>query len=250
MLNYLKLLFFGAGSLLLAGLISVILKAARVSLIISLGIVATNTLGTVLVLVFVIPGSTLMLISATQMVRKAIVKSIQTKLKRLSLDYRAKSSGQEEVREQLNIMKVDRPKLKSEIEECIQQLDNIQRKYERFDQLIKSNEADAVSGARDGLMEIEQTLVQNFKWVINSSIAADEDASIDTDTFYDQCRSRIRKVIENNGRALDKGNQFLLDIADNISQIETGSNTTMLDAWLKTIRDQNKKSLIGGDEKL
>jgi hypothetical protein len=244
MLKKIKLLFFGTGSLIIAGLISVFLKAIRVSMIISFGIVATNSISTVLVWTFILPGVSLILFGGTQVVRIAIKQSIETKLKKLSLDYRAKSSGQEEVREQLLVMKIDRPKLQAEIDDCLEQLNSINRKYGRFDQLIKSNDADAVSDSRIGLVEIEQTLVTNFKWVINTSIAADEDSSSDTDTFYDQCRKRIQQVLNANSKALDKGSQFLLDIADNISQIETG-NTTMLDAWLKTIRDQNKKSLIG-----
>jgi hypothetical protein len=146
-------------------------------------------------------------------------------------------------------MKIERPKLNKEIDNCLEQLDSINRKFERFDHLIKSNEAVSVSGARVGLVEIEKTLCTNFKWVINSSIAADEDDSSIADKFYDQCRNRIRRVIDANNQSLDKGSQFLLEIADNISQIETGRNTILLDAWLETIRNQNKQSLIG-DEKI
>ncbi|MDO8506955.1 MAG: hypothetical protein Q7S53_00090 [bacterium] len=163
--------------------------------------------------------------------------------------YRAKTSSPEEVREQLKIMKEMRPRLSGEIDRCLEQMDDMTSQFKRFNHLIKSNDAEAIAGAMVGLKEIEGTLYTNFRGILNYLNAADDDVH-GTNAFYDRCIERIDTVVAANSRALDKGNQFLLEIADNISQIGVGSDTILLDGWLKTIRDQNKKSLIGMEEQI
>jgi hypothetical protein len=243
MMKRARFLFIGVGCLLMAALILVLLKSLRTTMIVEIGIIATNTLRTVIMLVFVIAGLLALAIGSYQMITGILKNSSNNRLKKSSLSYRAKTSGQKEIRNQLMVMKEVRPRLAGEIDKCLEQLDGMASQFARFDQLITSNDAEAVSGARIGLEEIEKTLCANFKWVINSSIAAAEDDSPEADAFYAQCIERIERVVGANNRALEKGNQFLLEIADNISQIGAG-NTTMLDAWIETIRAQNRQSLI------
>ena len=241
-----KSLVAGVASLLLAMLIWVALNALRTSMILAIGIIATNNIGMVLLGALATVGSVAIAWGLYQLVPDIVRNSSEGKLRKSSLAYRAKSSGPKEVRAQLLIMKEARPRLAAEIDRCLEQLDDISSLFSRFDQLIRSNEAETVSSARVGLEEIERTICANFKWVINSVIAADADDTPETKVFYNQCIERIDRVVAANSRALDKGNQFLLEIADNISLI--ASDTTLLDAWIETIRAQNEQSLIGTGE--
>jgi len=238
-----KFLLVGVSCLLIALLLWAVLKSLRTSMIVEFGVVATNAIRSVLLWVFVIAGLVAIAMGLYRLITGIVRSSSKDRLKKSSLAYRAKTSGQKEVRDQLMIMKEVRPRLSSVIDVCLGQLDGMASQFARFDQLITSNDAEAVSGARIGLEEIESTLCANFKWVINSSIAAEDSDSPETDAFYDQCVDRIERVVKANNHALEKGNQFLLELADNISQIGTG-DTTMLDAWIETIRDQNKRSLV------
>lgn len=239
-----KFLIAGAGCLLSAVLVWIILQAIRTSMILEFGIVATNSVRTVLIWILAVAGLVAIAIGLYQLVTDTVKNSSEDRLRKSSLAYRAKTSGVKEVREQLMVMKEVRPRLSNEIDKCLEQLDDMASQFSRFDQLITSNEAETVSSARVGLEEIQNTLCANFKWVINSVIAADDDDTPETSAFYNQCTERIDRVVTANSRALDKGNQFLLEIADNISQLEVGGNTTLLDAWIDTIRAQNKQSLL------
>jgi hypothetical protein len=245
-----RFLLIGTGCLLAALLAWVVLKSLRTSMIVEFGVIFANTVRSVVLWTLVTVGLVAVAIGLYQLIRGAARDSSKDKLRRSSLAYRAKTSGQKEIRDQLMIMKEVRPRLSSAIDRCLGQLDSMASQFDRFDQLITSNDADAVSGARVGLEEIESTLCANFRWVINSSIAAEDGDSPETDAFYDQCTDRIDRAVKRNDEALEKGNQFLLELADNISQTGTG-DTTMLDAWLETIRAQNKQSLIRmGDERV
>jgi hypothetical protein len=241
-----KFLFIGIGCLVIAALVWVIMKSARTSMIVDIGIVATNNVTKVLFWIFAVPGAIAIVIWLYQRIDAARKSSSEDRLKKSSKAYRAKTSGQKEIRDQLMIMKEVRPRLSGEIDKCLEQLDGIASQFGRFDQLITSNDAESVVGARIGFEDIEKTLCANFKWVINSGIAADDSDSPESDAFYAQCIERIERVVRANNHALEKGNQFLLEIADNISQLGRTDNTTMLDAWLQTIRDQNKQSLLIG----
>jgi hypothetical protein len=238
-----RFLLVGTSCLLVALLVWAALKPLRTTLIVEFGVVAANTIRAAAVWTLVAIGLVAVTIGLYQLLKGAARDSSKDRLKRSILAYRAKTSGQKEIRDQLLIMKEARPKLSSAIDRCLGQLDSMTSQFDRFDQLITSNDADAVSGARVGFVDIDNTLCANFKWVINSSIAAEDDDSPEADAFYDQCTDRITEAVKRNNEALEKGNQFLLELADNISQTGTG-DTTMLDAWLETIREQNKQSLI------
>lgn len=241
-----KPLVAGAGCLLMTAPIWIALEALRTVMILEFGIIATNGVRTILLGTLMTSGSAAIAWGMYQLIPGIIKSSSEGKLRKSSLAYRAKKSGPKEVREHLMILKGTRPRLSHEIEKCLEQLDDMSSLFSRFDQLITSNEADAVSSARVGLEEIESTLCANFKWVINSIIAADDDDVFETNAFYDQCIERIERVVAANSRALDKGNEFLLEIADNISQ--ASGDTILLDAWLETIHAQNKLSLIRTEE--
>jgi hypothetical protein len=240
-----KILIAGVGCLLVAVLVWVVMRSTRTSMIVDIGIVATNTLSQVLFWIFMVPGAIAIAIWLYQQISAVRKSSSEDRLKKISTSYRAKESGQKEVRDQLTTMKEIWPKLSGKIDECLKQLDGINSQYDRFDHLIASNDAQAVLGGRAAFEEIEKTLVSNLKWVINIGIAADSSDSLATDT---QCIEKIERAIRENSRVLEKGNEFLNALVDNISKGAT-SKTFEVDAWLKTISDQNQQSLIGmGDE--
>lgn len=214
-------------------------------MIIGIGIIATDNIKASLIWGLIIIGVILTGVGLYGFIKDIVSTSSHNKLKKNSLAYRAKDSGLEEIHDQLKIMKTTRPGLVDEIDNCLKQIVDMNGIFDRFDQLIKINDANYVSGGRVALQEIEKTLCVNFRWVINSSIAADEDESPSADKFHNQCRERIFKVTEANSLILDKGNEFLLALADNISQAGAKGNTDVLDSWMDTIHEQNKKSTIG-----
>lgn len=244
MMKRAKTLIAGIVCLLIALVIWVVMRAVRTSMIVEIGIIATNTVRGVLFWIFIALGVLLIAIGLRRLVKGIMADSSRDRLSKNSLAYRAKSSGPKEIRDQLLTMKGLRPRLSELIDKCLAQLDVIAGQLARFDQLVASNDAQGVSGARIGLEEIERTLISNFKSVINIGIAASAGESSETDA---RCTEMIKEAVAANTQALEKGNQFLLEIADNISQFV--SDTTMLDAWLKTIRDQNKLSLIETGDK-
>jgi len=156
-------------------------------------------------------------------------------------------------RQQLVEIQAKRPKLGEEINRSLAQLGTVEQLLDNFDMLMQVNgiAAKPIEGAKAALNAIEETLCANFRWVINLSIAAG-DLPEDTDHFYDQCRLRIRYALDANRTALDKGGDFLIALADNISQvakqINSDRHSTLIDAWIKTIEDQNEQSTINFKE--
>lgn len=248
MSNRPRLLIFGICSLILAFLVWLILQLFRVSMIVGFGIIATNTIDRVLVLFFVLIGVASVFVSLFPKVQYFITSFNRNRLKKISLSYRAKSSGPEEIREQLKIMKLERPKLAKEINNCLKLLDRIDSEFERFDQLIDSNEATYISTAREGLEEIEQILCGNLKKVINRSIIVDDDNSVALDVFYDQYRGEITSIIEKSNGLLDKGDDLLIDIVDSINRKGSDGITIQLDSWRQVIRSLDSNDSIKGDE--
>lgn len=235
-----KLLIVGLGCLLSAVLIWIVLKTLRASMIVEFGIVTTNTIRTVLLGGFVAAGLVATFIGLYLLVTDTIKNSSEDRLRKSNLAYRAKTSGPKEVREQLMILKGVRPRLSQKINECLEQLDDMASQFARFDQLIKINDAEAVKGSMVGLKEIEGTLCTNFKFIISSVIATDDDETPETNAFYDKSADRIDEVLAANSRVLGKGNELLQEIAANVSQPEAGGDTILSDAWIDSIRSQKQ----------
>lgn len=235
-----KLLIVGAGCLISAVIIWILLKALRTSMIVEFGIVATNAVRTVLLGVFVAAGLVAVAIGLYQRVTDTIKNSSEDRIRKSNLAYRAKTSGVKEIREQLMILKSARPRLSGKIGKGLDQLDDMASQFARFDQLIKINDAEAVKGAMVGLKEIEGTLCTNLNFIISSVIATDDDETPETNAFYDKSADRIDEVLAANSRVLGKGNELLQEIAANVSQPEAGGDTTLSDAWIDSIRSQKQ----------
>ena len=235
---------FFCGLSLLLGLV---VSASKTNLIIRQGIVAAERAILLAWLLPAIPGLLLLVPAVVSHVRererKAAVKPQDSRFSRAFLT-------RSNVRQQLIEVQVKRPKLAGDVDQCLEQLSAVGRLLDRFDALVKTNglAARPVEGARVALKAIEETLCSNFRWVINLSIAADEDGSAVTDRFYDQCRQRIRHALGANRTALDKGGDFLIALADNISQVvgqlNADRHSSLIDAWIKTITEQNQQSTI------
>ena len=231
----------------------IVLSASKTNLIIKHGIVSANRMILLGWLLPVLAGGILLIPAVASHIRSqkrlAAEKPQDNRFSRAFLT-RANT------RDQLIEIQVKRPKLANDIDQCLEQLSAVGRLLDRFDVLVKTNgiAAKPIEGARVALKAIEETLCSNFRWIINLSIAADEDGSTVTDRFYDQCRRRIQYAQQANRTALDKGGDFLIALADNISQvanqISSDRHSSLIDAWIKTITEQNRESTITFKEEL
>lgn len=245
MLKKMRIILIGAAILMAGVILTIIMNFVRSSMILSMGIIATNQIQSAVKWIFSIVGGSITCIGLSQFVISTVKRAKQYLIVKKGQSFRSKTSSTGEIRDQLKIMKNYRTGLSDDIDDCLRQLDQIDSILSRFDQLITTNTADAVSGSKVGLEEIRQTLNANFKWVINSSIAAGNGSSNATE----QCRDKIQRAIGANSRVLEEGEKFLSELADNISKDDASGVTVKLNAWMKTISEQNKQSRILGDEK-
>ena len=235
---------FFCGLSLLLGLI---LSASKTGLIIRQGIVAANR---TILLAWLLPaaaGAIFLLPAVTSLVRRRKeLAAVRPSDSRFSRAFLTRSN----TRAQLIEIQAKRPKLAGDVDHCLEQLSAVGRLLDRFDALVKTNgiAAKPIEGAKAALKAIEETLCSNFRWVINLSIAAGEDGAPATDRFYDQCRQRIQYAMGANRAVLDKGGDFLIALADNISQvakqINSDRHSSLIDAWIQTITEQNQQSTI------
>ena len=234
---------------LIAGAIGIILsiiawfamQAYRASLIVTLGIIGANNARLIPSLVFLAVSLVFILIGLPAVIKDIRSKTAEKRLHDLGSQYRSKHSGPEEIREQLSLVMGQRTELTGKIDKCISQLDEIEKQLDRFDRLIKINEAGALADAREALEETQRTICSNFKWIINSSVAASEHDQV----AINRLAENIREVIEVNEALLDKDEEFLLDLADHLSQIKGEGQTFQLDAWRETISSLNQNSQMG-----
>ncbi len=240
---------FAKRGFLVAGIVGVIIsitlwfvmQACRASLIVQLGIIGANNVRLIPTLALLAVSLVLILIGLPDAVKYIKSNLSKKKLQDLDSQYRSKDSGPEEIREQLDLMMSQRTVLAGKIDRCIAQLDEIEQQLNRFDRLIKINEAGALSEAREALEETQGTVCSNLKWVINSSVAAsDHDPSANN-----RLGEIIDEVIAVNKALLNKDEEFMLDLADHLSQVKDDGNTFQLDAWRETISSLNQKSLMG-----
>jgi hypothetical protein len=236
-------------SLLIAGVIGMILsviawfliQAYRAALIVQLGIIGANNMRIIPPAALLSVSLILFLIGLFGVIKDIRSKAAEKRLHNLGLHYRSKDSGPEEIRGQLGLMMGQRKELTGKIDRCMSQLDEIAKQLDRFDRLIQINEAGALAGAREALEETQNTVCANLKWVINSSIASSEHDP----TALARLGENIGEVITVNETLLDKDEEFLLDLADHLSQIKGEGQTFQLDAWRETISSLNQKSLMG-----
>lgn len=234
-------LIAGVISALLSLLVWFIMQALRASLIVQLGIIGANNVRLIPTAILGVLGLILIILGLIGLIRDMKEASSKKKLQEIGLDYRSKDSGPQEIRQQLGLMLSQRPVLAAKIDRCIAQLDEIVQQLDRFDRLIKINEASALSDAREALEETERTICSNLKWIINSSVAAsDHDAAA-----LARLDENILEVTAVNKTLLDKDEEFLLDLADHLSQVKGEGQTFQLDAWRETIGSLNQKSLMG-----
>jgi hypothetical protein len=244
-----KSAFIGiGGSLLLAALlVSLLMKALRTSLLIKLGVTGANALTAGLVWGLALLGLVFVIIGLCRFIMQQRIKHSALTRQKSALENQQKSLQLDVVRKQIVQVQEERPKLRPDMEKCLEQTGRISDQLKKFDGLIKRSggQGQALSGARAALEEIERLLCQNFDWVINSALVAGEDGSPTTDKYYDRCRARVQKALEANNKLLDQGNEFLFDLADNISETSTPEGSARIDAWIETIREQNYMFLKG-----
>ena len=240
---------FAKRGFLIAGVIGVILSAAawvvmqafRASLIVRYGIIGANNLRLFTSVALLAAGLIFILVGLPGVIKDMKNSSDRRKLRSMGAQYRSKDSGPEEIREQLGLMMGQRSELAGRIDKCISQLGEMEEQLERFDRLIKINEAGALIEAREALEETQRTVCSNLKWIINSSVAASEHDQSATSRLAEN----IGRVLEVNEALLDKDDEFLLDLADHLSKVKGEGQTFQLDAWRETIGSLNQKSLMG-----
>ena len=119
------MLIVGICCLLMALVIWIVLAAVRASMIVQIGIIATNTVRGVLFWIFIALGVLIAGIGLRRLVKGIMEDSSRDRLSKNSLAYRAKSSGPKEIRDQLLTLKGLRPRLSELIDKCLGQLDVI-----------------------------------------------------------------------------------------------------------------------------
>ena len=234
-------LIAGVVGIILSIIVWLIMQAVRASLIVQLGIIGANNVRLISVLAVLVVSLVLILIGLPNAIKYIKSNMSKKKLKDMGAEYRSKDSGPEEIREQLDLIMRQRTVLAGKIDRCIAQLDEIQQQLNRFDRLIKINEADALAEAREALEETQSTVCSNLKWVINSSVAATNHDPHANDRLGDI----INDVIAVNKALLNKDEEFMLDLADHLSQVKDDGYTFQLDAWRETISSLNQKSIMG-----
>ena len=234
-------LIVGAIGVILSIVTWFVMQALRASLIVRLGIIGANNARLIPSIAMLAVGLILILIGLPGVIKDLRSRSARMKYQSLGSHYRSKDSGPEEIRAQLGLMMSQRTGMAGSIDRCISQLDEIEKQLERFDRLIKINEAGALADAREALEETQHTICSNLKWIINSGIAASEHDQL----AISRLGENIRQVVEVNEALLDKDEEFLLNIADHLSQVKGGDQAFQLDAWRETISSLNQKSLMG-----
>jgi hypothetical protein len=234
-------LIVGAIGVILAIIAWFVTQAYRASLIVSLGIIGANNVRLIPSIALLAVSLILILIGLPGVIKDIRNKSARKRLQNLGSQYRSKDSGPEEIREQLGLMMGQRTELSGKIDRCISQLDEIEKQLERFDRLIKINEAGALAEAREALDETQRTICSNLKWIINSSVAASEH----DESAVNRLGENISEVIKVNEALLDKDEEFLLNLADHLSKVKGEGQTFQLDAWRETISSLNQKSVMG-----
>ena len=222
-------------------ILTAMVTLGRVMLIIKFGIVAANSLKTITILFGVIVFLLMAINNIPALIASVNASSNKKKSQDLGLQYRSKKSGPEEIREQLELAMKQRASLSGKIDRCILQLDEIEKQLERFDRLIRINEAVSLESAREALEETQRTICSNLKWVINSNVAASEH----DDGAISRLNENIDEVLEANTELLNKDEEFLLDVADHLSEVKGSGQTFQLDAWRETISQFNQKFLMG-----
>jgi hypothetical protein len=234
--------FIGAIGIVISAITWYIMRANRTSLVIKFGIIGADNIQKFSFLGILMVSILLIIIGLPGFIKEYKSNLAEKKMSTITLNYRSKKSGPEEIREQLVLMQDQRFEINEKIGICITQLDEIESQVDRFSHLIKINEAESLTSAKEAIEETQDTVCSNLRWIINSNIAVSEKDTAALGKLGDN----INKVIELNKALIDKDEEFLLTIADYLSQVNDKDQTFQLDAWRETIKTMNQKSLMGG----
>ncbi|MCL2323396.1 MAG: hypothetical protein FWC47_14990 [Oscillospiraceae bacterium] len=138
------------------------------------------------------------------------------------------------IKDQLMKIKVQRPRLSKEIDNCLLQLNKMDQRQERLKEIIKLNSADYMDDSIGLLDEAEQFICKNMIRVINLSLAS-EDEPLDDPTY----KKQVQSVLEANDKVLETCKNLLIDVANYISDKSQGQpiNLTRLESWRQTVHD-------------
>ena len=232
----------GAIGIVIAIITRYIMQASRTSMVIKFGIIGANNIQKYSFLVIFIISILILIIGLPGLIKEYKNNLAERKMSSISLNYRSKKSGPEEIREQLVLMQNQRVEIKEKVGICITQIDEIEDQVDRFRHLIKINEAESLNSAIEAIEETRDTVCSNLRWIINSNIAVSDN---DT-TALNKLGENMNKVIVLNKALIDKDEEFLLTVADFLSQVDDKEHTFQLDAWRDAIKNMNQKSLMGG----
>lgn len=233
--------FIGAIGIVISVITRYIMQASRTSLVIKFGIIGADNIQKFSFMIIFIVSIFFIIIGLPGLIKEYKNNLAERKTSTITLNYRSKKSGPEEIREQLVLMQEQRFEIKEKIGICITQIDEIENQVDRFSHLIKINEAESLTSAIEAIEETRDTVCTNLRWIINSNIAVSEK---DT-AALDKLGENVNKVIELNKALIDKDEEFLLTIADYLSQVNDNEQTFQLDAWREAIKTMNQKSLMG-----
>jgi hypothetical protein len=198
--------------------------------------------GLLITVIGIIPGI------QANLLKKAEAKQIEASRKAQfspTLSYAAATYDPVDIRRCIEHLSQKRSDLKGLLDQCLEQMDAMNRRQARLKELLDLNAAEYLRNTEELLNEVEQFLCKNFRKIINRGIIAeqDDDHLFAGDDKYSTYSELIQAVLANNQRELDNIKMFLADLAELISENKDYAETT-LEAWMTVIRDSLKKEEV------
>ncbi|MDR0886955.1 MAG: hypothetical protein LBN22_11520 [Clostridiales Family XIII bacterium] len=151
------------------------------------------------------------------------------------------------IRSELNRLLTERPLLQSRLEDCLLQMDNIDRKQAKLDEILKrTSEESSLSEVVSTIDEAEKSLCKNLAKVINRAILWDpiEARKAENQIEYQTYRDYIDKYIALNKSILKQSDVLLFETINYIDEKDNGASGEVgLKAMTDAIRSLSKATL-------
>jgi hypothetical protein len=238
-------------TLLALGLIGfVLLKPAETAIIIQMGI-RTFKILSLLPFVFIGAGAVFAVAGFVPNMRRLLEarrnqKNLEKKRSegmKPKIAYAAGRIDPRDIRRMLENLALSRPDLGSGVEQCLTQMDVMDRRQAKLEELIAINDAGLLLNSTiDLLDDVEQYLCGNMRYIINRGIVSDSDVKdvYTEDSNYKTDEQVIEDVLARNKDQLDRTQKLLADLAQYVSEKRDVPETTV-DSWIAVIRSSMKK---------
>ncbi|MDR1800599.1 MAG: hypothetical protein LBQ95_01960 [Lachnospiraceae bacterium] len=180
-------------------------------------------------------------LSARKQRQLAHAEKLENEKARIS--YTADRFEPEDIRKMLEDLALRRSDLSAQIEQCLVQMDTMDRRQAKLEELIKLNDARLLLASTVSLLDdVEQYICGNMRHIINRGIVSDKSADdVYNRDNYKTDEEVIYEVLAKNKSQLDQTQKLLADLAQYVSEKREMPETTV-DAWISVIRSSMKKS--------